>query len=118
MRYLAIIQVKPDGSFEPLITNKVNGEITIGNWHITAEMNTAKPALIKAWNGNHSTVLVSSGNIVNLGKTYSGKDASSSKLLEMINGKPTIKEAKDEIPASIKRLMLMNQQIGSIKKID
>ena len=116
MRYLAIIQVKPDGSFEPLITNKVNGEITIGNWHITAEMNTAKPALIKAWNGNHSTVLVSSGNIVNLGKTYSGKDASSLKLLEMINGKPTIKEAKDEIPASIKRLMLMNQQVGSIKK--
>ena len=115
MRYLAIIQVKPDGSFEPLVTNNVNGRITIGDWHISAEMNTDKPALIKAWNGNYSTVLVSSGNIVNQGKTYAGKDAGSSKLLEMINGKPMIKEAKDEVPASIKRLMLMNQQVGSIK---
>ncbi len=115
MRYLAIIQVKPDGSFEPLITNKVNGDIIIGNWHISAEMNTAKPALIKAWNGNRSTMLVSSGNIVNQGKTYAGKDAGSSKLLEIINGKAMIKEAKDEVPASIKRLMLMNQNIDSIK---
>ena len=115
MRYLAIIQVKPDGSFEPLITNKVNGDIIIGNWHISAEMNTAKPALIKAWNGNCSTMLVSSGNIVNQGKTYAGKDAGSSKLLEIINGKAMIKEAKDEVPASIKRLMLMNQNIDSIK---
>jgi len=115
MRYLAIIQVKPDGSFEPLITNKVNGEITIRNWHVTAEMNTAKPALIKAWNGNRSAVLVSSGNIVNQGKTYAGKDSGSSKLLEIINGKAMFKEAKDEVPASIKRLMLMNQNIDSIK---
>jgi hypothetical protein len=115
MRYLAIIQVKPDGSFEPLITNKVNGDITIGNWHISAEMNTTKPALIKAWNGNHSAVLVSSGNIVNQGKTYAGKSSGSSKLLEIINGKPMFKEAKDDVPASIKRLMLMNQHVDSIK---
>ena len=33
----------------------------------------------------------------------------------MINGKPVIKEVKDEIPDSIKRLMLMNQHIDSIK---
>lgn len=78
-------------------------------------MNTTKPALIKAWNRNKSAVLVSSGNIVSQGKTFSGKDPGSSKLLEMINGKPVIKEVKDEIPDSIKRLMLMNQHIDSIK---
>jgi hypothetical protein len=116
MRYLAIIQLKPDGSFQPLVTNQVNGEISIGDWHVSAEMNTAKPALIKAWNGNHSAVLVSSGNIVNQGKTYAGKNSGSSKLLEIINGKPMFKEAKDEVPASIKRLMLMNQHIDSTKK--
>jgi len=115
MRYLAIIQVKPDGSFLPLGTNKTNGEITIGNWHIDAEMDATKPALIKAWNANHSAVLVSAGNIVNQGKTYAGNNTGSSKLLEMINGKPTVKEAKDEFPASIKRLMLMNQHIDSMK---
>lgn len=116
MRYLAIIQVKPNGSFEPLITNRVNGDITIGDWHISAEMNTAKPSLIKAWNGNRSAMLVSSGNIVNQGKTYAGKSSGSSKLLEMINGKPMFEEAKDEVPASIKRLMQMNQHLDSSKK--
>ena len=115
MRYLAIIQVKPDGSFIPLSTISTNGEMRIGDWNITAEMNTTKPALIKAWNRNQSAVLVSSGNIVSQGKIFSVKDPGSSKLLEIINGKPVIKEVKDEIPDSIKRLMLMNQHIDSIK---
>jgi hypothetical protein len=115
MRYLAIIQVKPDGSFLPLSTIKTNGEIRIGDWHITAEMNTAKPALIKAWNGNHSAVFVSSGNIVDQGRTFAGNNPGSSKLLEIIDGKPMFKEAKDEVPASIKRLMLMNQHLDNIK---
>jgi arylsulfatase A-like enzyme len=115
MRYLAIIQVKPDGSFLPLSTIKTNGEIRIGDWHITAEMDETKPAIIKAWNADKTAMLVSAGSIVNQGKTFAGKDLGSSKLLETINGKPLFKEAKDEIPASIKRLMLMNQQVGSIK---
>jgi hypothetical protein len=115
MRYLAIIQVKPDGSFQPLNINKSNGVFTIGNWHITAEMDAAKPALIKAWNKDQSAMLVSSGIIVNQGKTFAEKDLSSSKLLEIVNGKPILQEAKDEVPASIKRLMLMNQQLDGIK---
>jgi hypothetical protein len=88
---------------------------TIGNWHITAEMDAAKPALIKAWNKDQSAMLVSSGIIVNQGKTFAEKDLSSSKLLEIVNGKPILQEAKDEVPASIKRLMLMNQQLDGIK---
>ena len=115
MRYLAIFQVKPDGSFQPLNINNTNGVVTIGNWNISAEMDATKPALIKAWNKDQSAVMVSSGSIVSKGKTFAGKDQGSSKLLESINGKPMLQEAKDEIPASIKRLMLMNQQVGSIK---
>lgn len=111
MRYLAIIQVKPDGSFQPLNTNNSNGVFTIGNWHLIAEMDATKPALIKAWNKDQSAVMVSSGSIVNKGKTFAGKDQGSSKLLETINGKSILQEAKDEIPASIKRLMLMNRQL-------
>jgi hypothetical protein len=116
MRYLAIIQVKPDGSFQPLNINKSNGVFTIGNWHITAEMDATKPALIKAWNDNHTTMLVSSGNMLSQGKTFAGKDQGSSKLLETINGKSILQEAKDEIPASIKKLMLMNQLLNGVKK--
>jgi hypothetical protein len=116
MRYLAIIQVKPDGSFQPLNINKSNGVFTIGNWHITAEMDATKPALIKAWNDNHTTMLVSSGNMLSQGKTFAGKDQGSSKLLETINGKSILQEAKDEIPASIKKMMLMNQLLNGVKK--
>jgi hypothetical protein len=114
MRYLAIIQVKPDGSFKPLKINKVNGVFNIGHWNITAEMDAAKPALIKVWNEDQSAGLVSAGSIVHQGKTFAGKDPGSSKLLEFINGKPMLQEAKDEIPASIKRLKLMNQQHNGI----
>jgi hypothetical protein len=114
MRYLAIIQVKPDGSFKPLNINKVNGVFTIGHWNITAEMDAAKPALIKVWNEDQSAGLVSAGSIVHQGKTFAGTDPGSSKLLEIINGKPMLQEAKDEIPASIKRLKLMNQQHNGI----
>ena len=114
MRYLAIIQVKPDGSFQPLNINKGNGMVTIGNWNISVEMDVSKPAMLKAWNADKTAVLVSAGSIVNRGMTFDGKDSGSSKLLEVINGKPMLQEAKDEIPASIKRLMLMNQQfVGS-----
>jgi len=114
MRYLAIIQVKPDGSFQPLNINNVNGVLTIGNWNISAEMDATKPALIKVWNKDQSAMLVSSGSIVNQGKTFAGKEPGSSKLLEVIKGKPMLQEARDEIPASIKRLMLVNQQfVGS-----
>jgi hypothetical protein len=95
--------------------NNTNGVVTIGNWNISAEMDATKPALIKAWNKDQSAVMVSSGSIVNKGKTFAGKDQGSSKLLESINGKPILQEAKDEIPASIKRLMLMNQQLGGDK---
>jgi len=115
MRYLAIIQVKPDGSFQPININKVNGVFTIGHWNITAEMDETKPAIIKAWNADKSAVLVSAGSIVNQGKTFAGKDQGSSKLLEIINGKPILQEAKDKIPDSIKRLMLMNQQLDGRK---
>jgi hypothetical protein len=95
---------------------KANGVFTIGNWHITAEMDATKPALIKAWNKDKSAMMVSSGNILNQGKTFVGKDLGSSKLLEIINGKSILQEAKDEIPASIKRLMLMNQLLNGVKK--
>jgi hypothetical protein len=79
-------------------------------------MDATKPALIKAWNDNHTTMLVSSGNMLSQGKTFAGKDQGSSKLLETINGKSILQEAKDEIPASIKKLMLMNQLLNGVKK--
>jgi hypothetical protein len=104
MRYLAIIQVKPDGSFE-LVTNNNDGDFAVGNWNIKAEMNVSKPGNIKVWNKDSSASFVSSGVLVNNKKTYAGKEISSSKLVEMIDGKEVFKEVVDEIPEAIRNVM-------------
>ncbi|MCX6326926.1 MAG: DUF4962 domain-containing protein [Bacteroidia bacterium] len=108
MRFLAIIQVKPDGSFELVTSNKNDGVFTVGNWNINAEMNSSKPANLQIWNNYNSASLVSDGILNNKGKTYIGKEISSSKLLEIIDGKEVFKEAVDEIPASIQKAMKRN----------
>jgi len=104
MRYLAIIQVKPDGSFE-LVNKNNDGNYIVGNWNINAEMNASKPANIKVWNNDNTATLVSGGNLVKDGKTYEGKYFSSSKLVEMIDGKEVFKEVADEIPEAIGKVM-------------
>jgi hypothetical protein len=116
MRYLAIIQVKPDGSFQPVAVNKVDGHFSVGNWHISAEMDASKPALVKAWNTEKTAVMVSSGTLESKGKKYQGKEKEAAKLMEVVNGKPVLREVSDEFPSSIKRLNLMNLTVGNQKK--
>jgi len=116
MRYLAIFQVKPDGSFQPVTVNKVDGHFSVGNWHISAEMDATKPALVKAWNSEKTAVMVSSGTLESRGKKYQGKEKEAAKLMEVVNGKPLLQEVSDEFPSSIKRLNLMNLTVGNQKK--
>tara|TARA_R110002096_G_scaffold283056_3_gene477049 strand:- start:153 stop:1034 length:882 start_codon:yes stop_codon:yes gene_type:complete len=104
MRYLAIIQAKPDGSFEQAINNN-NDKFTVGNWNIKVQMDTSKPANIQVWNNDNSASLVSSGTLVINGKTFSGKELGSSKLVEMIAGESVFQEAIDEIPEAIQIAM-------------
>lgn len=104
MRYLAIIQVKPDGSLEQVNSN--NDEIfKVGIWNIKAEMNALKPANIHVWNNDNSASLVSQGILVFHGKTFKGKETGSSKLAEMINGNEIFQDAVDELPASIQKII-------------
>ena len=116
MRYLAIFQVKPDGSFQPVAVNKVDGHFSVGNWHISAEMDASKPALVKAWNAEKTAVIVSSGILESKEKKYLGKEKEAAKLMEVVDGKPVLQEVSDEFPASIKRLHLMNLTVGNQKK--
>lgn len=109
MRYLAIIQVKPDGSFEPVKRNS-NESFEVGNWKIKAEMNASKPATIQVWNKANSAALVSDGILTLNGKTYKGKESGSSKLFEAIDGKEVFQEAIDEIPAAIKKVIAMESK--------
>lgn len=108
MRYLAIFQIKPDGHFQEVISNKNDGHFTVGNWTINAEMSTSKPAHIKVWNNDNTDSLVSDGNLIHKGKTYTGKEMSSSKLLEMIGGKPIFQEVIDVMPEAMIRAMGRN----------
>jgi len=104
MRYLAIIQVKPDGRFEQVISKK-NGIFTTGNWEIKAEMNASLPAGIQVTKNDQSATMVSNGTLTNNGKLYNGKESGSSKLVEMVNGKPVFQETVDKIPSAIQSVM-------------
>ena len=104
MRFLAIFQIKPDGSFEQIISNK-DETFSVGNWEIKAEMNTSKPANIQVTKNDKSASLVSGGSLTNNGKTYQGKDFGSSKLFEIIDGKAVFQEESDEIPLAIQKAM-------------
>jgi hypothetical protein len=105
MRFLAIIQVKPDGSFEQVFSNKNEGVFTVGKWKINAEMNTSKPAYIQVRKNDQSASLVSCGWLKNNGKEYKGKENGSSKMFEIIDGKEVFLETVDDIPASVPKAM-------------
>ncbi len=114
MRFLAIFQVKPDGSFQE-VKQKDDGIYTVGNWNISAQLNSLEPANIQVWDNEKTEMLVSGGNLNFNGKTLSGKDINSSKLVEMKNGKAVFQEATDEIPAAIKRVMFREMKITNTK---
>ncbi|MBI1343314.1 MAG: DUF4962 domain-containing protein [Terrimonas sp.] len=110
MRYLAIIQVKPDGSFEPVSGKDNEGDYTVGEWHIQAEMDVTKPAHIQVWNNDNTARLVSDGVLTNKGKEYKGKETGTAKLLETIDGREVFLEVKDEVPPAMQKVMERNKK--------
>lgn len=109
MRFLAIFQVKPDGNFHDVI-QLADGNFKIGNWNIAAQLNVSEPANIRVWNTEKTDMLVSDGKLNWNGKSYSGKSLTSSKIVEMKNGKPVFQECADEIPAAMQRMMFRERQ--------
>jgi hypothetical protein len=103
MRYLAVIQVKPDGSFEQVLHQK-DGSFRVGNWNLKAQLDASKTANLQVWNADQTASLVSDGMLYNKGKSYKGKESGSSKLLEWIDGKEHFQEVIDEVPMAIKKL--------------
>ena len=111
MRYLAIIQVKPDGRFEQVVPSENQGLISIGHWRISAELDAAKPAKIQLHNTENTVAFVSSGTFAMQPNKYNSKDNSSAKLVELIKGKMVYQEVNDSIPHSIKRMLLSNRPV-------
>jgi len=105
MRYLAVIQIKPDGRFEKIIKSIDNGDITVGNYHIKASMNINEAAHIQINNIENTLSFVSSGTLMFEKNKYIGTDIKSAKLIEKKDGKIIFKEVLDEMPPAMKRMM-------------
>jgi len=105
MRYLAVIQIKPDGRFEKIIKSIDNGDITVGNYHIKASMNINEAAHIQINNIENTLSFVSICTLMFEKNKYMGTDIKSAKLIEKKDGKIIFKEVLDEMPPAMKRMM-------------
>jgi len=105
MRYLAIIQVvpkEPPRTFDEIQRNETRQGFVIGDWIIEAELRAGKPPAIQARKRDGTSAFVSSGSVELQGKQYEGSGAASSKLVEVLDGKPVFLETVDEMPDSMK----------------
>jgi len=105
MRYLAVLQIKPDGRFEKIIKTIDNGDVTVGNYRIKANMNVNEAAHIQINNIENTLSFISSGTLMFEKNKYIGTDIKSTKLIEKKDGKIIFKEAVDEMPPAMKRMM-------------
>ena len=112
MRYLAVMQVKPDGQFEKIVLSNDTKTISVGQFHIKANMNIKEPALIQINNIENTLSFVSSGTLMFEKNKYIGTDNKSAKLIEKKDGKIIFKEVLDETPPAMKRMM---SKIGNNK---
>ncbi len=105
MRYLAVMQIKPDGRFEKIIKSIDNGDIIVGNYRIKVSMNINEAAHIQINNIENTLSFVSSGTLMFEKNKYIGTDIKSAKLIEKKDGKIIFKEVLDEMPPAMKRMM-------------
>jgi hypothetical protein len=106
MRFLTIIQISPDTwqiektANKPDENGKVN--ISIGPWNISANLNANQPPdlFIRRTDEKAAFSLISKEIMLN-GERYSGKEDTSSKLLEMIDGKMVFSESGDVLPWNV-----------------
>lgn len=116
MRFFAILQISPDTGLIEKIANKhdENGKIDIlvGQWNISANLNTNLPPYLYIRKTDEKAAFsLNSKEIVLNGKTYSGKDDTSSKLLETIDRKMTFSETGDVLPLTVQEAIRnLNQQ--------
>jgi hypothetical protein len=105
MRYLAVLQVKPGGHFEKIIKTIDNGDVTVGNYRIKAKMNVNEAAHIQINNIENTLSFISSGTLMFEKNKYIGTDIKSTKLIEKKDGKIIFKEAVDEMPPAMKKMI-------------
>ncbi len=99
-RFLAVIQVKPDGKQVQLLRRE-GSTFTCGDWKITAELNASQTALLTVTHRTEPvTFSYGSNHPVLDGATYTRKYAQSSLLYDEVQGAYTVEEQIDRLPAS------------------
>ncbi len=112
MKFLSIVAVGPQGTL-PTITHSTGSDglvtVRVGDWQIKAQLDSAAPAELGITDTTGRTAFTTSGSTINLqGKTYKGTLPSSTKLVEWHAGKPQFREAHEELPASVRQVLLQN----------
>ncbi len=112
MRFLSIVEVGPEGTLTTLAsTTSPSGQVTVqvGDWQIKAQLGPAGPAELVVAEASGRTAFTTSGSTIDLqGKTFKGTLPSSTKLVEWREGKPHFMEAHEELPASVRQVLLQN----------
>lgn len=100
-RFLAIIQVDKNGTvagFREIGKEKGITRVTLGDWEIEAALSTDLAPRLQIRSAERKTAFTAYGDAFNfLGKTYKGNIANSSKLVELLNGQMSLKEAGDQL---------------------
>ncbi|MDP4680300.1 MAG: DUF4962 domain-containing protein, partial [Cyclobacteriaceae bacterium] len=112
MRFLALVQIDPKNGVPSLQQIEVSDNekvFKVGDWSIEAELNTEKAAVLKVVKSDGSVAFCSNGVLDLNGKEY-GTISGSSKLFEMIEGKPVFQEVVDELPESIADVLAINKK--------
>ena len=108
MRYLAIFQIKSksgDSVCKEVIFDEQTRVFSAGGWSIKAELDASKPAKVEVCDSQGTASFASTGSLEFDGKEYRGKATGSAKLIEIIDGEKVIREAVDEVPAAIRKVM-------------
>lgn len=100
-RFLAIIEVDKNGTvarFTEKGTEKGMTRVTVGDWEIEAALSTDLAPRLQIRSTERKTAFTAYGEEFSfLGNTYKGNIANSSKLVELVNGKISLKEAGDQL---------------------
>ena len=109
IRFLTIIRIDAEQNGLKVLPLQVNGnQFEVGDWLIEAQLDASQPARLKATRKDGTVYFTSVGELDAEGKNYQGQHPGSSKLLERIDGKLEFQDAVDQLPESMKKVMVRN----------
>ncbi len=112
MRYLAIIQVRPNGELSRVISDGEGG-IQCGDWIIRAELDGTQDSELQISRSDGEAAFVMGQKKVRMGKrVFTGEKIESGKLVERVDGKWIFKESQDTMPDAVEAARNFQSEIN------